>query len=81
MIVIASKGGAPQHPSWFHNLKANPSVRTQYRGVDEERVAREAVGDERQRLFAQMAAQFPNFAAYQERATRRTILVLMLSKT
>ncbi len=80
MIVIASKGGAPHHPGWYHNLKANPRVRAQYRGADEERVAREAVGDERERLFAQMAAQFPNFAAYQERATGRTIPVMVLSK-
>ena len=80
MVVIASKGGSPQHPGWYHNLKANPRLRTQYRGVDEKRVAREAVGEERERLFAQMAAEFPNFAAYQERATERTIPVMVLSK-
>jgi deazaflavin-dependent oxidoreductase (nitroreductase family) len=79
MVVIASKGGATHHPGWYHNLKANPRVRTQYRGADEGRVAREAVGEEHERLFAQMAAQFPNFSAYQER-TQRTIPVMVLSK-
>jgi deazaflavin-dependent oxidoreductase (nitroreductase family) len=80
MIVIASKGGAPHHPGWYHNLKANPRVRTQYRGANEERLAREALGDEREQLFEQMAAQFSNFAAYLERATGRTIPVMVLTK-
>ena len=80
MVVIASKGGATHHPGWYHNLTANPLVRTQYRGVDEQRTAREATGQERDRLFSMMAAQFPNFAAYQERATSRRIPVMVLSK-
>ena len=80
LVVIASKGGAPHHPGWYHNLKASPRVRTQYRGVDEERVAREAEGAERERLFAQLAEQFPNFAAYQRRASERTIPVMVLSR-
>ena len=80
MIVIASKGGAPRHPSWYHNLKANPEVRTQYRGGDEQRLAREALGAERERLFELMAAQFSNFAAYQKRATGRTIPVMVLTR-
>jgi hypothetical protein len=55
-------------------------VRTQYRGADEERVAREALGDEREKLFELMSAQFSNFAAYQERAMRRAIPVMVLTK-
>jgi deazaflavin-dependent oxidoreductase (nitroreductase family) len=80
MIVIASKGGAPHHPGWYHNLKAQPRVRAQYRGVDELRVAREAVGAERDELFARMAATFSNFDAYQRRASGRRIPVMVLSK-
>ena len=68
MVVIASKGGSPHHPAWYHNLKANPLVRTQYRDHDEQRAAREVDGEDRERLFSMMAAQFPNFTAYQERA-------------
>jgi deazaflavin-dependent oxidoreductase (nitroreductase family) len=81
MVVIASKGGAPKHPGWYHNLVANPRVRVQYRNVDEERLAREVVGEERDRLFAQLARDFPNFAAYQDRAKGRRIPVMVLSKT
>ena len=80
MVVIASKGGSPHHPAWYHNLKANPLVRTQYRDHDEQRVAREVIGEDRERLFSMMAAQFPNFTAYQERAAR-TIPVMVLSRT
>jgi deazaflavin-dependent oxidoreductase (nitroreductase family) len=81
MVVIASKGGAPRHPGWYHNLVASPRARTQYRGVDEERMAREALGEERDRLFAELAQEFPNFAAYQRRAQGRKIPVMVLSKT
>jgi len=80
MIVVASKGGAPHHPGWYHNLLANPRVRTQYRGVDEERVAREALGAERDELFDRMARTFSNFHAYQRRATGRKIPVMVLSR-
>jgi deazaflavin-dependent oxidoreductase (nitroreductase family) len=80
MIVIASKGGAPHHPAWYHNLKADPRVRTQYRGADEIRVAREAVGAERDELFDRMAETFSNFRAYQRRAAARRIPVMVLSK-
>ena len=79
MVVLASKGGASQHPAWYHNLKADPRVRVQHRGGIEERVAREATGEERGTLFAEAAATYPNFAAYQERATRRSIPVMLLS--
>jgi deazaflavin-dependent oxidoreductase (nitroreductase family) len=80
MIVIASKGGAPHHPGWYHNLKAQPRVRTRTRGVDEIRMAREALGEERDALFERMAATFSNFSAYQKRASERRIPVMVLSK-
>ena len=69
MIVIASKGGAARHPAWYHNLKADPRVRVEHRGGIEQRIAREATGEERDELFARMAGDFPNFDAYQRRAT------------
>lgn len=82
MVVIASKGGAEHHPAWYHNLKANPRVRVQHRGGIEERIAREAVGAERDALYARMARDFANFAAYQQRAraaSDRTIPVVVLA--
>ena len=80
MILVASKGGAANHPGWYHNLKADPRVRVEHRGGIEERIAREATGAERDALFARMAGDFANFAAYQERAkaSGRKIPVMVL---
>ena len=80
LIVIASKGGAPVHPGWYHNLKADPRARVQHRGGVEERIAREASGEERDELYARMGDAFSNFVAYQERASNRRIPVMLLSK-
>lgn len=80
MVIVASKGGSPAHPAWYHNMKADPRVVVQHRGGIEERIAREAVGDERDALFSRMAASFANFAAYQARATHRKIPVIVLSR-
>jgi deazaflavin-dependent oxidoreductase (nitroreductase family) len=80
MVVVASKGGAPHHPSWYHNLKADPRLVVQYRGVVEDRRAREPLGEERDKLFETMSSTFSNFAAYQARATNRTIPVMVLER-
>jgi len=80
MIVVASKGGAPRHTGWYHNLRANQRVRARYRGGDEERFAREARGAERDELFETMAQAFSNFRAYQRRASGRRIPVMVLSR-
>jgi deazaflavin-dependent oxidoreductase (nitroreductase family) len=79
MVVVASKGGAPHHPAWYHNMKANPKVHVFYRDGEEDRIAREALGEERDKLFAEAAATYPNFAAYQTHTDRR-IPVMVLSK-
>jgi deazaflavin-dependent oxidoreductase (nitroreductase family) len=71
LVVIASKGGAPTHPDWFHNLRANPEATIE---VGTETFPVRAIfpeGAERQRLFDQMAAQMPNFAEYQRNTTRK----------
>jgi deazaflavin-dependent oxidoreductase (nitroreductase family) len=80
MVVVASKGGSPAHPAWYHNMKADPRVVVQHRGGIEERIAREALGAERAALVARMAGTFANFAAYQARATSRKIPVFLLSR-
>lgn len=78
-IVIASKGGAPNHPGWYHNLVAQPDVEIQ---VGRERIpvrARVAEGDERTRLWAKAdEVNKGQYAAYQSR-TERTIPVVVLS--
>ena len=80
MVIIASKGGAPTNPDWYYNLVANP-VATAEVGTETFPVtATEATGDERKRLFDQMAAIMPNFAEYQ-RKTDREIPVFTLTRT
>ncbi len=76
--VIASKGGAPQNPGWFHNLRAEPDVEIQ---VGRERIpvrARLAEGEERSRLWARAdEVNQGQYAVYQSR-TKRPIPVVVL---
>ena len=79
MVIIASKGGAPTHPDWYYNLVANP-VATAEVGTETFPVtATEESGEERKRLYDQMAAIMPNFAEYQ-RNTDREIPLFTLSR-
>jgi len=77
-VVIASKGGAPQHPGWFHNLTSRPDVDIQ---VGRQRIpvrARVAEGAERARLWTRAdEVNQGQYAAYQSR-TKRTIPVVVL---
>jgi deazaflavin-dependent oxidoreductase (nitroreductase family) len=76
-VVIASKGGAPTSPDWFHNLVANPDVTVE---VGADRFPARAIvteGGERDRLFAAQAAKMPNFAEYQRKTTRRLPVVVL----
>jgi deazaflavin-dependent oxidoreductase (nitroreductase family) len=79
VVVIASKGGAPTHPDWFHNLRANPEVTVELGTETFPARATIPQGAERRRLFDQMAAQMPNFAEYQ-RNTARQIPVVVLER-
>ena len=77
VVIVASKGGAPQHPAWYLNLDANAEVGFQiidkkYRGK-----AHTVAGVERERLFEMMAGVFPPYRAYQAR-TEREIPVVVL---
>jgi deazaflavin-dependent oxidoreductase (nitroreductase family) len=76
-VVIASKGGAPTHPDWFHNVVANPEVTVE---VGPERIPAKAVvaeGAERDRLYDAQAALMPGFAEYQRKTTRRIPVVIL----
>ena len=79
LVIIASKGGAPTHPDWFHNLVANPEVTVELGAETFPARASVPEGEERQRLYDQQAAQMPNFAAYQ-RNTERQIPVVVLER-
>jgi deazaflavin-dependent oxidoreductase (nitroreductase family) len=76
-VVIASKGGMPQHPLWFRNLEAEPACELQVGAKRLRARARVAEGAERERLWKQMAEIYPPYLAYQK-ATQRVIPVVVL---
>jgi len=78
-IVVASKGGAPENPSWFENLKANPEVTIQVKAETIPVTASVAAGDERSRLWSLMTEVWPAYDEYQAR-TDREIPVVVLSR-
>jgi F420H(2)-dependent quinone reductase len=78
--VVASKGGAPQHPVWYYNLLANPHVELQDGPDKWEMTARELAGDERAAWWERAVAAYPPYAEYQQR-TSRLIPVFVLEKT
>ncbi len=76
-VIIASKGGAPTNPAWYHNLVANPEATAEV-GTETFRVrARVAGGEERQRLYDAQAALMPNFAEYQKKTSRQIPVVVL----
>jgi deazaflavin-dependent oxidoreductase (nitroreductase family) len=79
IVLIASKGGHPRHPAWYHNLRAHPRVTVHARGERTECIAREAENAERAGLWTRAVALYPGYAAYAERAAGRRIPVVVLS--
>jgi deazaflavin-dependent oxidoreductase (nitroreductase family) len=80
MVIFASKGGAPNNPGWYHNLRANPSATVE---VGTEKVDVDAVvteGDERERLFRRQAEIFPQFADYEQKTARQIPVVALKRK-
>lgn len=69
--VVASKGGAPEHPSWYHNLLANPEVLLQDGTLTRQCRAREVSGEERAAWWDRAVAAFPPYAEYQEKTARQ----------
>ena len=77
-IVIASNYGRPHHPSWYHNLRADPHATIEVDGVRQDVVARELHGAERDRDYRRAEELFPGFTCYGRWASDRTIPVLRL---
>ena len=75
--VVASNGGARQHPAWLHNLRAFPHAQIQVGSLVYGVHAREAVGAERERLWNRMVQLYAGYRGYQARTTRQ-IPVLVL---
>ncbi len=77
--VVASMGGAPNHPVWYHNLVANPRVELQDGPAKHEYVAREVSGDEKALWWKRAVEAWPDYADYQLR-TDREIPVFVLER-
>ena len=77
LVIIASKGGAPSHPAWYHNLVANPVVTVELGTVTFSARATVAQEPERTRLYEQQAALMPGFAEYQRKTTRQIPVVIL----
>lgn len=71
IVVIASYAGAPNNPSWYHNLVAHPIVTVELGGDKYQARATVATGVERDRLFKQQADKLPIFNDYQKKTARR----------
>ena len=81
IVIIASKGGAPTSPDWYHNIVKTPSVKVELPGDTFEATATvHSSGPQRDRLFKAQADQMNNFYEY-EKATTRTIPVVTLKRT
>jgi deazaflavin-dependent oxidoreductase (nitroreductase family) len=77
-VLVASKGGAPNHPMWYLNLAAEPEVEIQVGAEIITGTARTATGEERARLWATMTRIWPDYDEYQTR-TARLIPVVVVS--
>jgi deazaflavin-dependent oxidoreductase (nitroreductase family) len=79
LVVVASKGGAPDHPLWYRDLVRNPEVTVQVAGDVIPARARTASAEEKARLWPMMAAVWPDYDGYQAR-TDRDIPVVVLER-
>jgi F420H(2)-dependent quinone reductase len=76
--VVASQGGAPRHPEWYHNLVAHPQVELQDGAVKRDYLAHQATGDERAEWWERAAEAWPDYNEYTKR-TSREIPVFVLT--
>ena len=76
-VVVASKGGSPEHPGWYANLRENPDVEIQV-GADRFKAnARTATPEERPRLWEEMTSHWPDYDEYQKRTDREIPVVVI----
>ena len=80
VVVIASKGGAPTHPAWYHNLVAHPEVEVERLGERYAARAHVATGAERERLYNQHADLMPGFHEYRKKTTREIPVIVLERK-
>ena len=78
-VIVASKGGAPDHPAWYLNLAEHPEVTAQVKGDRFSARARTATAEERPELWQLMNEQWPDYDSYQQK-TGREIPVVVLER-
>ena len=76
-VIVASKGGAPEHPSWFQNLSADGNAMIQVREEEIPVRATVAEGEERERLWKAMVEVWPDYDSYQQRTDREIPVVIL----
>ena len=77
LVIVASKGGEPEHPAWFLNLQANPDVEVTRRGTTTPMLATVVGPDERPALWAKVTAAQKRYAGYQRKTEREIPLVVL----
>ena len=80
LVIIASKGGTPTNPDWYHNIVAHPDVTVEVGTETFEARATVVEGPERDELYAKQAAIMPNFAEYQAKTTRKIPVIVLTRK-
>jgi deazaflavin-dependent oxidoreductase (nitroreductase family) len=80
-VIVASLAGAPRHPAWFLNLKANPRVRLQVRSRRFAATARRASVEEKAQLWPRLVAMYPAYEGYQNRTARDIPVVIATPDT
>jgi deazaflavin-dependent oxidoreductase (nitroreductase family) len=76
-LVVASRGGAPEHPQWYQNLVAQPEVGVQIKADKFRAKARTANAEEKPSLWKLMAAIWPSYNDYQKKTTREIPVVIL----
>lgn len=77
VVIVASKGGHPRHPAWYHNLMAHPDTQVQIGSERRAVRARPATAEERRRLWPMALATYSGYSGYQERTSREIPLVVL----
>ena len=80
-LIFASKGGAPEHPGWYHNLKADPDASIEVGSEKFDVVAEEITGDERDRLYRIQVEQQPQFGEYAQKTDRKIPVIALVPKS
>ncbi len=76
-VIIAAAAGQPKHPGWYYNLKNNPNTTINLTGEQIRVVAEVAPPEKRDKLWAEIAAEFPQFTAYQDKTSRVIPAILL----